>query len=248
MSIALAAAIWWVLRLGALLVVQVAWLRLLGPLWIPVALMLALSIAGALALSPDSSGIIASAEIIEPIVLVRGAVLEVIFGGLAGLVIGLPGHALLGAANASQRALEIRRGAFEPLLIALVLSLCLGLGLHAPLLLGLREFALLLPPGLALPDSLDALRGGLDPEIIAGTAAHLLFLALALATPVLLTRAVIELAASLVEAPGRSRSGFAPWLATAAAVLALCASWAAYPDAWLQALESAPIELPVARS
>ncbi len=248
MSIALAAAIWWTLRLSALLSVQVPWLRLLGPLWIPVALVLALSIAGALALSPGPDSIVASTEIIEPVVLLQGAVLEVIFGGLVGLVIGLPGHALLGAASASSRAFEIRQGALEPLLIALVLSLCLGLGLHAPLLLGLREFALLLPPGLALPSSLPVLAGDLGPEFIAKIAAQVLFLALALATPVLLTRAVIELAASLVEPPGSSRSGLARWLAAAAAVLALCASWAAYPDAWLRTLAPAQIELSVARS
>lgn len=248
MSIALAAAIWWTLRLSALLSVQVPWLRLLGPLWIPVALVLALSIASALALSPGFSSIVASTEIIEPVVLLHGAVLEVIFGGLVGLIIGLPGHALLGAASISSRAFEIRRGAFEPLLIALVLSLCVGLGLHAPLLLGLREFALLLPPGLDLPSALPALANGQSAEFIARTAAHLLFLALALATPVLLTRAVIELAASLVEPPGGSRSSLARWLASAAAVLALCASWSAYPDAWLQALAPAPIELPIKRS
>ncbi|HFE45348.1 MAG TPA: hypothetical protein ENJ18_07605 [Nannocystis exedens] len=249
MSIALAAAIWWALRLGALLSVQVPWLRLLGALWIPIALVLAFAIAGALALSPGSSPLIASAQSIEPVVFLKGALLEILFGGLSGLVIGLPGHALLGAANASQRALEIRRGALEPLLIALVLSLCLGLGLDAPLLLGLREFALLMPPGLALAGSLDLLSGDvLGPEIIAKTCAQLLFLALALATPVLLTRAVIELAASLVEPPGNPRAGLARWLASAAAVIALSASWAAYPTAWLQAVEPASVELPADRS
>lgn len=236
MSAALAAALWLTLRLGALLLVQVPWLRLLGPLWIPVAAALALSIAGALALSlPPAAGLV------DTPTLLRGALLELVFGGLAGAILGAPGHALLGAAGASGRALELRRGAWEPLLIALVLSLCLGLGLHRPLLLGLREFALLAPPGVGLARAMELLHRGLSPMVIVGAAAHLLFLALALATPVLLSKAVVEVAAGLVEPPGEPRSGVGRWLAAAAALLALCASWSAYPEAWLRSLEPAEI-------
>jgi len=253
MSYALAATIWWTLRLGALLLVQIPWLRLLGPLWIPIAGVLALSIASALVLAlavtaAPLAGLstLDMSSAIEPSTLLRGAVLEVIFGGLVGFVVGLPGHALLGAANASGRALGLRRGTtWEPLLITLVLSLALGVNLHRPLLLGLREFALLAPPGLGHGQlgTIAHLSSGLSAATLAAGAAHLLFLALALATPVLLARAVVELAASLVEPPGEPRSGLGPWLAAAAAVLALCASWAAYPDAWLRSLEPAVISL-----
>ncbi len=236
MSAALAAALWLTLRLGALLLVQVPWLRLLGPLWIPIATALALSIAGALALSfPPAAGLV------DTPTLLRGALFELAFGGLAGALLGAPGHALLGAAGASGRALELRRGAWEPLLIAVVLSLCLGLGLHRPLLLGLREFALLAPPGVGLARAVELLHLGLSPMVIAGAAAHLLFLSLALATPVLLSKAVVEVAAGLVEPPGEPRSGAGRWLAAAAALLALCASWSAYPEAWLRSLEPAEI-------
>lgn len=236
MSAALAAALWLTLRLGALLLVQVPWLRLLGPLWIPIAAALALSIAGALAISfPPAAGLV------DTPTLLRGALFELAFGGLAGALLGAPGHALLGAAGASGRALELRRGAWEPLLIAVVLSLCLGLGLHRPLLLGLREFALLAPPGVGLARAMELLHRGLSPMVIAGAAAHLLFLSLALATPVLLSKAVVEVAAGLVEPPGEPRSGAGRWLAAAAALLALCASWSAYPEAWLRSLEPAEI-------
>ena len=238
MSAAAAAAIWLSLRLGALLIVQIPWLRLIGPLWILISAALALAIAGALALSLPLAH---TAALVDSPTLVHGAILELLFGGLAGALLGLPGHALLGAASASGRALDLRRSAWEPLLIALVLSLCLGLGLHRPLLLGLREFALLAPPGVGLRGAAQLLHQGPGPVLLAGAAAHLLFLSLALATPVLLTKAVLELAASLAEPPGSPRSGLGRWLAAAAALLALCASWSAYPEAWLRSLEPAEI-------
>jgi len=238
MSTTLAAALWLTLRLGALLLVQVPWLRLIGPLWIPIAAVLALSLSLSLALSLSLPP---AASLVDTPTLVRGAIFELLFGGLAGLLLGAPGHALLGAAGASGRALELRRGAWEPLLITLVLCLCLGLGLHRPLLLGLREFALLAPPGAGLQEATGLLLHGLRPTVLAGAAAHLLFLSLALATPVLLSKAVVELAAGLIEPPGEPRPGTGRWLAAAAALLALCASWSAYPQAWLRSLEPAEI-------
>ncbi len=236
MSAALATALWLTLRLGALLLVQVPWFRLLGPLWVPIAAVLAAALAGALALTLAPGG-----GLVDAPTLLRGALLELALGGLAGALVGLPGHALVGAAGASGKALDLRRGAWEPLLIALVLSLCLGLGLHRPLLLGLREFALLVPPGVGLHSAAQLLHRPLEPLVVAAGAAHLLLLALALATPVLLSKAVVELAAGLVEPPGEPRSGIGRWLAAAAAILALCASWSAYPEAWLRSLEPAEI-------
>ncbi|MEZ4384428.1 MAG: hypothetical protein R3A79_24075 [Nannocystaceae bacterium] len=234
--VAYAAALWW-LRLFALLVVQIPWLRVLGPLWVVVAGALAAAIAGALALvaAPPELASLGAAG------LLHAAVLEVIFGGALGVVVGLPGHALLGAAAASGRGLGLRRGALEPLILALTLSLGLSLGLHRPLLFGLRALALAAPPGDGALGLLAALAGGLTPAAIAGAAAELLILALALATPVLLTRAVLTLATALVAAPGRPLGVLGPWIASAAAALALCASWSAYPDAWLRALQPAAI-------
>ena len=57
----------------------------------------------------------------------------------------------------------------------------------------------------------------------------------------LLTRAVLTLAAALVAAPGRPLAVIGPWIASAAAILALGASWSAYPDAWLRALRPAVV-------
>ncbi|MCB9570214.1 MAG: hypothetical protein H6710_23890 [Myxococcales bacterium] len=241
MSPALALAGWWGLRLAALLALQPAWLRALGPLWLAIAALLALAIALPLALSTPHVFLDMS-EVISASAWLRGALVELALGGLAGLLVGLPGLALLGAARASGRALGLRQAnALEALILALVLALGLGLGLHRPLLLGLREFALLLPPGGGGPGALLAALPRATPAIV-GAADHLLFLALALATPVILTRALVELAGALMlPAEGeRPSAGVLPWLASAAAMIALCASWSAYPEAWLRALAPPP--------
>lgn len=229
---------WWTVRLFALLALQGPWQRALGELWWAVAGTLALCLAGALALAAAPIGEAAAA--IEVDVWLRGAALEAAFGAVLGLLVALPGYALLGASGEAQKGLGVgRRGVIEPMILAMVLASALAAGLHRPLLLGLRELARAHPPGA--PFDLADLAGLVDHgglALIAGLD-RVLVVGLALATPVLLTRAVIELGAALVGAP-EGRGDLRPlwrWLAAGAAVIALGASWAAYPEAWLRTLE-----------
>lgn len=233
---------WWAVRLFALLALQGPWQRALGELWWAVAGTLALALAGAMALgSPPPIGEAAAGVEVEA--WIRGAALEAAFGGLVGLAAALPGYALLGAAGAAQKGLgAARTRALEAMILAMVLASALALGLHRPLLLGLRELLRAHPPGA--PFELADLAGLLDHGGVALVAGldRLLIVGLALATPVLLTRAVIELGAALVGPP-EGRGDLRPlwrWVAAGAAVIALGASWMAYPEAWLRTLEPDP--------
>ncbi|MEZ4450762.1 MAG: hypothetical protein R3B09_14870 [Nannocystaceae bacterium] len=232
---------WWTVRLFALLGLQVVWQRQLGELWWAVSGTLALSLAGALTLAAPPIG--EAAASIDVDVWIRGAAMEATFGGVLGLLAALPGVALLGAAGESPRGLGLgRRSPVEPMILAMVLASSLGLGLHRPLLLGLRELALAHPAGAPFDGALlvELLeRGGVA---LVAALDRLLVVGLALATPVLLTRAVVELGAALCGAP-EGQGELRPlwrWVAVGAALCALGASWAAYPEAWLATLGPDP--------
>ena len=79
----------------------------------------------------------------------------------------------------------------------------------------------------------------LTTDVIAAAYA-MTVLALALATPVLLTVAVADLATRLLgrgsDPAGALMDALRPWLRTAGALIALGASWAAYPEAWARGL------------
>ncbi len=219
---------WGALRLFGLLRAQTLWRSALGPVWEGVAAALAVSVA--LVLLPTLAA--------QPVPLGRWlviAVCELLLGSVLGGLLALPGAALLGAAGQSAAQLEISRSRGLPLLLVIAcLSGGLIAGVHRPLLLALRELLALWPvgsPARWLPE-LSALLAWLV------AAAHAcLVLALTFATPVLLTAATLDLGLRLA-----GRSGAAPvvevvrpWLAGAAAMLALGAAWAAYPAAWLRA-------------
>lgn len=222
----LAAWGWLALRLFALLRAQTIWRVVAGASW--------WAIAGALALGLAALWRPAAPAAVTPARWIVGAGFEVLLGATIGALVSLPGEAALGAGRCSVYALGHRHArAFVALQLTLAAALALSLELHHPLLAGLSEVAARWPVGDPA-----AWVVALDRELVVGAAHDLTLLALGLATPVLLTAAVVELALALAAPAGpwaALAGAVRPWLVAAAALAALGAAWAIHPEAWLRA-------------
>lgn len=223
----LAVFAWASLRMFGLLRAQTLWREAVGPVWEGVAAGLAVCLAAVVA--PAGGDV---AVTMPTWLLVAGC--EFLLGSLLGVLLSLPGQALLAAAGQSAALLNAARGGLSVMFALACLAGGMAADLHHPLLLGLQQQATQWPvgePALWMP-----LPGALAERAIA--AAHgYLALAFSLATPVLLSVAVIDLTLRLTVrgvavAPGEV---LRPWSATAAALVALGAAWAAYPEAWQRA-------------
>jgi type III secretory pathway component EscT len=222
-------------RLWALLRVQASWRSLLGLRWEPIAAALAVALA-AVAWSGSAITLAPPDSLADALVLVA---LEFLLGSVLGLIASLPGWALCGAAE--QAELELAGGgrprSLAALTIALALAAALALGLHRPLLVALIGSLSSLPLGDPI-----AWTTAIEPTLVAlpGLLLRFTALALALATPVLLIRLIVEVGlVALGRGPDPAAlllAGTAPGLRFAAAALALAASWSAYPRAWAQGL------------
>ncbi|PCC69991.1 Flagellar biosynthesis protein FliR [Nannocystis exedens] len=226
----LAAWAWLALRLFALLLSQSLWRAATGGMWWAIAGSLSMVLAAAwapLRIAPVawSSWLLAAG-------------FELLLGAVLGALVSLPGEAALGAARRSGVALGLGRArAFAALQVALVGALALAAGLHRPLLTGLRACATRWPVGEP-----GEWRLPLDVAAVSATAHDATVLALGLATPVLLTAAVVELALACAARSGPVAALAAasrPWLVAVAALTALAAAWAVHPEAWLEALSRA---------
>lgn len=220
LGVALVALRWW-----SLLAVQVLWRRTVGHAW------LAVSVAVAVALATGGIASASAVELeVEPWI---AAALELGLGGLIGLVVALPGHALVGAADASARVIGTVPGPWRALTLSLVVATLLSLDLHRPLLLGASAIFEAWPVG----QPSQWLEGASSVSV--GRLAHgTAVLALTLATPALLAAAVAELAVGLAgrgapEGAG-GLGGVGPWFRAAAALVATGASWAAYDVVWAE--------------
>lgn len=221
------------LRLWALLRQQVLWREVCGPVWE----VCALGLAGLVALGLGTTHEFAYAMSFDLVDWVWLALFEVVFGTVVGALVSLPGHAVLGALEASGAALGTPTATGWRLLGCCVTGLCgLSLGVHRPLLAALVDLQAYWPVGH--PQSWLTF-SGLGGEVIT-KAHHGLLLSLALATPVLLCAAVFDLSQRLLargSGPWQaSMEALRPWLMWASAVVALAASWAAYPGAWARGL------------
>jgi hypothetical protein len=219
----------WILaavRIFAILRAQSPWRAAAGPVWPVVAAGFAVMLAPA---------VLPGAQVTASLTI-SALLTEALLGTALGIVVALPGWALLGASAASASALRTSPGAWVGLSVALVGGTALALGIHQPLLLALRGTMQTIPLGTA------------TLAVSAADLAHLLHamtvLALALSTPVLLTAAVAELAVRAVSqgplAATPLASASAPWLRTGAALVALGASWQAYGATWAQATFAVP--------
>jgi hypothetical protein len=214
LGLGLVALRWW-----ALLQVQVLWRAAVGRWWTAVSAGLAV----VLALGTGASRVVPH---VDPWL---AAAAEVGLGALVGLVVALPGHAVLGAAGASARVLGTAPGPWRALVLALVGATAIGLGLHRPLLLGAQGAFEAWAVGNPLA------WGSIDVPV--GRLLHgLALLALTLATPALLAAALGEVVLRVVGARagagGPMLDAAAAWLRVAAAAVATGASWAAYDAIW----------------
>lgn len=220
-------------RLWALLRVQPGWAVVLGRTWGWIAAGVAVLLAGLASIS----GRLPMLGFADPAELGVALAFELMLGSVVGLAAALPGWALVGAAAESERALELRGPTtFVPLLVAASLAGALSLGLHRPLIAGMLgsfEQWALADPSTWVPGA--ELGTWLCRRIIEATA-----LGLALATPVLLSRTVIELGVSSLARTGfeaaNLTSVITPGLRLAAGLLALGAAWSAYPEAFARGL------------
>ncbi|MBZ5711248.1 hypothetical protein [Nannocystis pusilla] len=227
---ALAAWAWLALRLFAILHAQTLWRAAAGGTWWAIAAALAGVLAAAWT-TGEAAPVAWSGWL-------TAAGFEVLLGATIGALVRLPGDAALGAARRSGVSLGLGRArGFAALQLALAGSLALAVGLHRPLLTGLRACAMRWPAG-----DPGAWELPLDLPATSAAAHDATVLALGLATPVLLTAAVVELALASAATTGpfaalarASRS----WLVAAAALVALGAAWAVHPEAWLAALPRA---------
>lgn len=218
---------WAVLRLFGLLRAQTLWRVAVGPSWEVVAAGLAACVA--VAVVPPSTGV---AVTMSTWLLV--AVCEFLLGSVVGVLLSLPGQALLAAAGQGAATMNVPRSGLVSVFAVACLAGGLTVDLHHPLLLGLQQQLTQLPVGE--PARWWPTLAGLDARVIA--AAHgYLALAFTLATPVLLSVAVVDLILRLTVRGVASAPGdvLRPWLATATALVALGAAWSAYPEAWQRA-------------
>jgi len=214
-------------RLWALFRVHPIWRLAIGPWWNVVAA----GLAGIVALGAGSAVTTTPVATtwVELGVLVG---VELVVGTLLGLLVSLPGYALLGAASSSAVALRTSATPVVGLGVALILATALSLGLHRPLLVGALDTVAVVPLG-------EPLAAPLTAAAISAAAQTTVLLALALATPALLAGVTFEVAARLVgrgPGPATAAADTAPWFRLAAALVALGASWSAYAPSWTTAL------------
>ncbi len=207
-------------RMFAILIVQPHWRAAVGIAWPGVAATLALACALPLASSidapPPTFGLVLA---------------ELTIGAVLGLVVGLAGLALVGAATTGVAVLRVPAGPWVALVLAFVLASALALDLHRPGLVALADVADAWPPGRPLAWT------GLDASRVIAAAHATLLLAFTLATPILLGAAAVELALAVAargpgDAPALAQS-LAPIGRLAAVLVALGASWAIHPAAWV---------------
>lgn len=217
-------------RLWALLAVQVAWRRAVGPLWVVVSAGLAVVVSVAVtAGTADPLGV----------PTLGGVLIEAAIGTGIGLLASLPGYALVGAMDQSQSALGLTRdtgGTLVAVALALATGTALALDLHHAAIAALVATLEWMPVGAdVLPWA------GLLPsaQALIDAAHHLLFLGLSLATPVLLVVAIVDVVTALLGREGPLSipiEATGAWARVAVALAALAASWATHPEAWVRAV------------
>jgi flagellar biosynthesis protein FliR len=222
-------------RLWACLRVQASWRSAVGIHWEWIAGALAISVA----VLAWAGGRLDAGVAVDGSTIAIALAFELLLGSVLGLVISLPGWALVGAAQESEQALawEGESGSLACLLVAASLAAGLALGLHAPLcagLLGLFDRFELAHPSAWAPALAEL------PSYLIDRVTAIMLLGLALATPVLLTRMIVSLCLASL---GRERHDarelvdvLSPGLRLGAGLVALGAAWSAYPEAFARGM------------
>ncbi len=225
---ALAGAILLTVRWFIALRLQPHWSLALGRAWWLVALGIAVGVAA----SADGAVVLPASPGGWVIALLGEAAL----GAGLGVLASLPAYALIGGAAASAAALRTAPAPLVRACVSAALVAALGLGLHHPALLVLRDQTAVLPPGR--PDAWLPELSGLLPNVVVQLDA-MLVVALTLATPVLLTvvmvRSVVAVVGTGPEVAKPFSDAVGPALATLAALVAFAAAWSVYPVGWARA-------------
>jgi hypothetical protein len=168
--------------------------------------------------------------------LVLALVAEAVLGTVFGHGIALSAHAVVGAGATTAAVLRAPSAPLVGLFVALVLAAALTLGLHHGALHGAVALARAWPlgePAAWIPDAATAL-----PWLVA-SATGALVLALAFATPCLLSAAASELVIAAVargpEGAAALAQAIAPTARLAVVLVALGASWAIDLPRWAAA-------------
>lgn len=158
-------------------------------------------------------------------------VLEFGLGTVLGTVLSFPGHAVIGSAQLV--GIATLQGPRQKTMAAMVLLVAASLGWALSLHHALFETVVELARQFPVAD-IESWGRALDPANLPRLAHGLCVLALALATPVLLTAAVADAALRLTGQSGEQdwTASLRPWVITAGALIALGASWSAFPQVW----------------
>ncbi|GEM_PF-1642775 len=239
-----------VVRIWAILRVQVLWRRAIGPVWELVAPAAALGLGFLCVPGGSTLGARISQIPMSSLAGLTGVDMwialgfEAALGTAMGLLTSLPGHALMGAGTESSKRIGLGAADGSSGFVTLFASLGLLAGLlmsaHQPALLGLRESVQIFPLGLPA----QWLHWG-TAEVVGelGMAAHaVLSLAFALATPVLLVSAVAETFTRLLSGGPVAMVAIGetilPWARLTLALAGLVASWATFPGSWAAGIGS----------
>ena len=221
-------------RAWACLRVQASWRAAIGPSWEWIAAGLAVAIAILALATSRVAGPMPST--LASLGVALG--FELGLGTVLGLVASLPGWALVGASRESEAGLGVSAdegGALTRVIVAGSLAAGIGLGLHAPLLAAL----LAVFDGFALAQPHQWLAAASPTAAVEGLAA-MTTLALALATPVLLTRVLVAVCLVSLGREARGAEGLlavvGPGVRLAAALVALGAAWSAFPEAFARGM------------
>lgn len=219
-------------RTWALLRMQASWRVAIGPSWGLVAAGLAV-IVGVLALLRGQLPMTLELSWFE---LLGALAFELLLGAVIGLVVALPGWALIGAAEESAGQLECGEGVAR-VVVLLSLAGALELGVHRFVWIGLLEGVNRFPLGEPLAWG----QAILCIDLI-GACVTWCCLALALATPVLLSRMLVELCLATLRPGGVAsvdlHAVLGPGLRVGVGLLALAAAWSAYPQAFARGVVS----------
>ena len=224
-------------RVWAVARAQLLWRVAVGPGWTLACVPLSIAVGGSWAL--------AQTPVVRPAVgLVELAALvafELALGTGLGLLVALPGVALLGGADESGARVGLSGASRSPwtgLTARFVLAGTLALGLHRPWFAAVHGVLAAWPVGN--PVSWLPGMSALAVHRIAAWIHVTCFLALTFATPVLLVVAIIDLTSRVAETGGTVAeqlvAGVRPWLRASLSGLVLWASWSAYPHSFARVL------------
>lgn len=238
--------VWSFARVWAILRLQVLWSRFVGGAWNVVSAAAALAVVFVLLPSTTLPASASSWPGWEALLL--GVGFELLLGSVLGLLAALPQHAAIGAGLVSAEGLPLGRSEVSKSWMALWVALTLVFGFamqahHAALEVLAATFErwpAFSPASIWRGEGLGFVSGSAPLEAVVRATHAATVLALALSTPVLLTRAFFAIGLkSTVRAPKTASEldrVWHDWSIAVCSLVALGAAWSTFSSAWAQAL------------